>query len=180
MVKINIFNIYFNFCVGHYYWWLQHLIFPSCSATFISITINHSSLLENMKGCNLNFSQRFSRKKEHDSLSTVSIARYCLVNWWISSIYQDWTAGSRSETPRGKFVKIANHDLWAVKHQAGLMFSTLLQTLLNLLVVTSDLAGPYQTRSNVNISGHWGIPILSILKPSLVRSCWWYSVCRIN
>ena len=123
---------------------------PSCSATFISITINHSSLPENMKGCNLNFSQRFSRKKEHYSLSTVSIPRYCLVNWWISSIYQDWTAGSRSETPRGKFVKIANHDLWAVKHQAGLMFSTLLQTLLNLLVVTSDLAGPCQTRSIVN------------------------------
>ena len=46
---------------------------PSCSATFISITINHSSLLENMKGCNLNFSQRFSRKKkEHYSLSTVN------------------------------------------------------------------------------------------------------------
>ena len=157
----DIFYIYFNFYVGHYYWWLQHLIFPSCSATFISITINHISLLENMKGCNLNFPKRFSRKKNKPRhYITISIPRYRLVNWWISSIHQDQTARATART------NIARRDCencqprhgeMIVSSEApGLMFSTLLHPLWNLLVVTVDLPRPCQSPMSIFLGlGIW-------------------------
>ena len=116
---------------------------PSCSATFISITINHSSLLKNMKGCNLNFPQRFSLKKKQTAtlqypgpdiaLSTGGYLQYIKIGQ--SDLLQ---------TTRGKFVKTTSHDRMS-SEAPGLMLSTLLHLLVVHIRSTRSL-------SNVNIS----------------------------
>ena len=145
----DIFYIYFNFYVGHYYWWLQHLIFPSCSATFISITINHISLLENMKGCNLNFPKRFSRKKNNPR-HYITISMYTQISpCQLVDIFNISNQISYKHQEESLIkLKTAHHDRVS-SESPGLMFSTFLQPLLNLLVVQIRST---RSLSNVNIS----------------------------
>ena len=154
----DIFYIYFNFYVGHYYWWLQHLIFPSCSATFISITINHISLLENMKGCNLNFPKRFSRKKSNPR-HYITISMYTQISpCQLVDIFNTSRSDSQSHSPHKhrseRLWKLPTKTWWDDCEQWSTGFN-----VLNFTPSAVESAGrdggsaPSLPESNVNILG---------------------------